>query len=166
MLIQTNHTVCVISLDHWSRTFLKSHKKIRILSICSMPKNSRGECRHSCAIYLHSQQSSWTWIPIGSVKYPAAWEPRERWHGHNKILSGMGTEGTGTRRHPEFRRHWGGGAGLPATKLGVVRPWELITSSTPTPHISTTFLPPSCQPSKRTEQTPPFQDFRSCAKLS
>lgn len=46
--------------------------------------------------------------------------------------SGIRTERRGTRRHRELKTHWGGGAGLSATKLGVVRPWELITSSTPT----------------------------------
>lgn len=54
----------------------------------------------------------------------------------------MGTESMGTRRQAEFKKHRRGGAGLAATTLGVVRPWELITSSTPTLHSSTTFFCP------------------------
>lgn len=69
-------------------------------------------------------------------------------------LSGIGIEVTGRRRQVQVALR--GGAGLPANKLGVVRPWEFIRSSTP--RISTTFLPPSCQLSKR-NKLHPFRIF-------
>lgn len=74
-------------------------------------------------------------------------------------LSGMGTEGAGRRRQPEFKRHWGGGAGLTATKLGLVRPWELIRSSTPTPRSPRLFCPFLANHPKEMNKLHPFGIF-------
>lgn len=122
------------------------------------PSKNRGEnaanCLAACAFTKENLPGNFQTIH----KESHSWRMRARevaW-----TQSGKRTERRVTRRHKELKTHWGGGAGLSATKLGVVRPWELITSSTPT-SLRLFFLPLSCQPSKRNELTPPFWDFHS-----
>lgn len=51
----------------------------------------------------------------------------------------------------------GGGAGPPATKLGVARPWELITSFTPTSQLF--FCPVLANHPKEMNKLHPFRIF-------
>lgn len=137
--------------------YLPQNKKVRRPSIYAVTKaEDRGKCSQLLGSFAFTRGNLPGYF-LTIHKESHSWRMRARevaW-----TQSGIRTERRRTRRHRVLKTHWGGGAGLSATKLGVVRPWELITSSTPTP--PRLFLPLSCQPSKRNELTPPFWDFPS-----
>lgn len=102
----------------------------KTFNMCSGQSKREGGNVANCLAHLHSHRKICQDIFDTIHKESHSWRMRARevaW-----TQSGIRTERRGTRRHRELKTHWGGGAGLSATKLGVVRPWELITSSTPT----------------------------------
>lgn len=110
--------------------YLPQNKKVRRPSIYAVTKaEERGKCSQLLGSFAFTRGNLPGYF-LTIHKESHSWRMRARevaW-----TQSGIRTERRRTRRHRVLKTHWGGGAGLSATKLGVVRPWELITSSTPT----------------------------------